>query len=336
MSDDGSHLRNGREPFVSVVTPFYNTERYLAECIESVLAQSHRNFEYILADNCSTDGSLAIARRYAAMDSRIRVVTHSEFVDQIPNYNRAIRYIARESRYCKVVQADDWIYPDCIERMVACAEEHPEVGIVGCCFVAGEQVAGHGLPFDRNVFDGREVCRTRLLRGHTYFGSPTNLLYRADIVRRRDPFYPEGVQNADTAVCFEILADAAFGRVPQILANLRRNPGSKSQRLHELGAGDLADYLLFERYGPRFLGPEELRERRASLEKTYLRSLARASLRRPGREYWTFHEQAMRSIGRRIPKLRVALHVADYVADKVLNPRRSLESLLERRRRRLE
>ena len=72
-------------PLVSVITPFYNTARYLAECIESVLDQTFRDFEYLLVDNASTDGSLEIAQEYANRDSRIRVVHFDELVPQIPN-----------------------------------------------------------------------------------------------------------------------------------------------------------------------------------------------------------------------------------------------------------
>src|SRR5207253_3419947 len=57
-------------PLVSVVTPFYNTAKYLAQCIEGVLTQSYPEFEYILLDNCSTDGSREIAQIYARQDPR--------------------------------------------------------------------------------------------------------------------------------------------------------------------------------------------------------------------------------------------------------------------------
>ena len=59
---------------VSVVTPFYNTAAYLEECIESVLAQTYRDFEYLLVNNKSTDGSREIAARYAAKDPRLRLL----------------------------------------------------------------------------------------------------------------------------------------------------------------------------------------------------------------------------------------------------------------------
>ena len=90
------------QPLVTVVTPFYNSERYLAECIESVLLQSYSNFEYIIMDNCSTDGSGDIAETYARLDPRIRFVRCAQFLQQIPNYNRALAMISSDSKYCKI------------------------------------------------------------------------------------------------------------------------------------------------------------------------------------------------------------------------------------------
>lgn len=68
-------------PLVSFVTPFYNTEQYLEECIESVLRQTYGNWEYVLLNNCSTDKSVQIAERYARQyPDRIRLEHNSEFL----------------------------------------------------------------------------------------------------------------------------------------------------------------------------------------------------------------------------------------------------------------
>ena len=61
------------QPLISVVTPVYNTEKYLAECIASVLGQTYQNWEYVIVNNCSTDKSLEIAQRYVQEIPRIRV-----------------------------------------------------------------------------------------------------------------------------------------------------------------------------------------------------------------------------------------------------------------------
>jgi len=107
-----------QNPVVSVVTPFFNTVPYLAECIESVLAQSYSQFEYILLDNCSTDGSTEIAASYAQRDPKIRLIRCSEFLSQLANYNRALAESSNDAKYCKFVQADDWIFPECLQLMV--------------------------------------------------------------------------------------------------------------------------------------------------------------------------------------------------------------------------
>lgn len=319
----------GDTPFVSVVTPFYNTAAYLAECIESVLRQDYPSFEYILADNCSTDGSLAIAERYAAEDPRIRVLTHAEFIDQDANYNRALGYISPSSRYVKIAQADDVLMPDCLTEMVRVAASNPSVGIVGCCFITGDALAGHGLPFDREVFSGSEACRTRLLKGGTYFGSPTCLLYRADIVRAKVPFYPPGETNADTVACFQILEKSDFGRVRQILCNLRRGNPSVSDTLRRNGAAAFLNYALVERFGPAFLTTDELVERRKVLRDVYLTLLSRALPLRRNKEFWQFHRDALATLGERLPAGAVAWRFVGYLLQKLTNPGQVLTSLQE-------
>jgi glycosyltransferase involved in cell wall biosynthesis len=67
----GERVSSREEPLVSVVTPVYNGEEFLAECIESVLAQTYSNIEYTIVNNCSTDRSLDIALSYAAQDGLI-------------------------------------------------------------------------------------------------------------------------------------------------------------------------------------------------------------------------------------------------------------------------
>src|SRR5882762_4604970 len=129
------------QPLVSIVTPVYNGAEFLAECIESVLAQTYQNWDYTIVDNCSTDGTGEIARRYVAKDSRIRLHENQKFLRAIPNHNNAFRHISPNSKYCKVVFGDDWIFPECIEQMVAVAEEHPSIGIVSAYALEGKKVA---------------------------------------------------------------------------------------------------------------------------------------------------------------------------------------------------
>src|SRR6184192_1386806 len=94
-------------PLVTVLTPVYNSEKYLSECIESVLAQTYENWEYIIVNNCSTDRSLEIAQGYARKDDRVRIHNNRNFVGLIENHNIAFRQLAPQSKYCKIVIFDE-------------------------------------------------------------------------------------------------------------------------------------------------------------------------------------------------------------------------------------
>jgi len=209
------------QPFVSIVTPVYNGAEYLSECIESVLNQTFQNWEYIIVNNFSTDESLEIANRYAAQDRRIRVHNNQQFLDVIANHNSALRQISPQSKYCKLVFADDWIFPECIEWMVAVAEQFPSVGIVGAYVLQGQEVRCAGLPYQTKKFDGREICRQHLLNRLYVFESANAVLYRSELIRERAAFYNEKNIHADTEACFALLKTSDFGFVHQILTYTR-------------------------------------------------------------------------------------------------------------------
>ncbi len=100
------------EPLVSVVVPVFNGATYLDECLESILRQTYTNWDCTIVDNASTDATPEIARRFAARDSRFRHQRFDDFVSAIANHNRAFELIPADSEFCKVVQADDWLYAE--------------------------------------------------------------------------------------------------------------------------------------------------------------------------------------------------------------------------------
>ena len=289
-------MNHKSQPLVSVVTPVYNAEPYLAECIESVLAQTHENWEYVIVNNCSTDRSLEIAQRYAQQDARIRIHNNEEFLKQFQNWNHAMRQISPASKYCKVVHADDWLFPECIARMVEVAEAYPLVGIVGAYRLDEDRVGLDGLPYLSTVVPGRELCRLILLGGPWVFGSPTSLLIRSDIVRSREAFYDESILHADTEVCFDILQDWDFGFVHQVLTFTRRHNESLTSFTNSFNTRRLANFMILVRYGPTYLG-SEYEERLKQAEESYYRFLARSVFGLKGREFWNFHGNELRKLG---------------------------------------
>lgn len=287
------------QPLVSVVTPVYNGAEFLAECIESVLAQTYENWEYVIVDNRSTDHSLEIAQQYAQQDARIRVHSNAEFLKQFQNWNHAMRQISPESKYCKVLHADDWLFPECIARMVKVAEAHPSVGIVSAYRLDENQVNLDGLPYPSTIVSGREICHSSLLGGlHIHvFGSPTSLLIRSAIVHGREAFYDESVIHSDTATCFDILQDCDFGFVHQVLTFTRRHNESLTSVTNLFNTRYLARFIVFLRYGPVYLSEEEYEERLEQRLENYHRFLAQGVLELKGKEFRDFHRNELERLG---------------------------------------
>jgi glycosyltransferase involved in cell wall biosynthesis len=288
------------QPFVSIVTPVYNGDKYLAECIESVLAQSYVNWEYIILDNCSTDSSMEIAQRYAAVDSRIRICRNETTLPIMQNWNTALRCINPESKYCKVVHADDWLFPSSIELMVAVAERNPSVGLVGAYRLDENHVNLDDLPFSNTVFSGREICRKRLLGGQDLFGSPTSLMYRADLVRSKKDFYNTANLHADTEVCFDLLRETDFGFVYQVLSYTRRHNESESSLTRIINTHKFNHLNLALKYGPVYLTDQECAKVLTKEIKIYYRFLGKSFLmlaytRRWNviKKFWQYHSQSL-------------------------------------------
>lgn len=106
---------------VSILMTSYNREKYIAESIESVLASSFTDFELIIVDDGSTDGTVAIARSYAEKDSRIQVYVNEKNLGDYENRNRAASYA--RGKYIKYLDSDDVFYPWGLQAMVYCMEE---------------------------------------------------------------------------------------------------------------------------------------------------------------------------------------------------------------------
>jgi glycosyltransferase involved in cell wall biosynthesis len=312
-------------PLVSIVTPVHNGERYLRECIDSVLAQTYRHWHYVIVDNCSTDRTFDIATEYAARDSRIRVVRNQRFVRVMENYNNAVRQTAPHSKYCKVVAADDWLFPECLDRMVTFAEAHPTVAIVGAYQLAGTGVAFPGLPYPLQVISGTDVCRMQLLGGPYVFGTPTAVLFRSDIVRSRESFFNEANLHADDEACVEFLQHHDFGYVHQILTFRRTDEGSLTSLSRRLNTSAPGLLLLLVKHGHKYLTSEELDRRIGEVLRKYYRDLGTDLLKCRDRTYWRYHRGKLAELGYPLSKVRVAAAAVAVAADLLLNPKRSLE-----------
>jgi glycosyltransferase involved in cell wall biosynthesis len=324
---------SSKGPLVSVITPVYNGAAYLEECIESVLAQTYTHFDYVIVDNCSTDGTGAIAERYASKDSRIRVYHNEELLPIIANHNRAFKLISPSSKYCKVVSGDDWIYPECLARMVELAEANPSVGLVGSYQLAGGEkwyLKTYGLPYSSNVVPGHEIGRAHLLGTLDVLGNPTSSLYRADLVRRTDSFYPNPTAEADVSGCFECLKVSDFGFVHQVLSFERRHPGQITNTSVSLEAYFTSKISDLHSYGPFFLEPREREKRIEALLKEYYEKLALYAIHFRDKDFWNYTKRRLREVGVPFSGARLAKAISAKALDLLLNPKDTSERFLRR------
>jgi glycosyltransferase involved in cell wall biosynthesis len=317
------------EPLVTVLTPVYNGADYIARCIDSVLAQTYQNFEYIIVNNCSKDGTLEIARSYAQKDSRIRVHDNDKFVGVIENHNNAFKMMSTPSKYCKVVSADDWLYPTCLQEMVALAEANPTVALVGTYMLAGKQIHNTGLEYDKKVVNGREICRATLLGGPYIFGAPTSLLYRSDVVRKAREFYPNPNPHSDTTACYQVLEHWDFGFVHQVLAGAQVH--SESQTSRSIKYGTIRRALIADtvRFGPVYLKPDELKDRLEHLMHYYYQWLIGALVTNRGDpKFWPTQRAELEEVGLGVKYSKLASAVVQKSLDALLQPQAAVQKLM--------
>jgi hypothetical protein len=117
-------------PKISVICIFYNAEKYFVEAIDSVLAQSVEDFEFILADDGSTDSSTSIAKSYAARDPRVRHIEHEGHVNRGMSATRNLGLAAAQGEFIAFIDADDVWEPRKLEEQLAVFSAHPQLAMV--------------------------------------------------------------------------------------------------------------------------------------------------------------------------------------------------------------
>lgn len=316
---------------VAVLTPVYNGEPFLQECIDSVLAQTHRNFQYLIVDNCSTDRSLEIAESAAARDSRITVVSSEEHVGVIQNWNRSMKYLNKQSKYIKFVHADDWLYPTCIESMVKVADANDNVALVSAYRLEENRVTLDKLPAEAPLIPstpgftmaGRSVAKAILLERASVLGSPSSVLMRADDLADTSRFYDEDYLHADKDAALRLFAERDFGFVRQVLVFTRRHNESVSSRANVFDTRRQENLLLLQKYGPEFLSGEEFRFAWKRELRDYYDFMASNIATGKSEEFWMSHKDNLQKAGTTLSRLRLA----EAILRRWMNPLMAVKTL---------
>lgn len=208
-------------PKVSVIIPVYNTEKYLRECLDSVMNQTLKDIEVICVDDGSTDGSLAILREYEAKDSRVIVLSQEN------KGLSAARNAAMErahGKYVDFVDSDDSILPDLLEKTVTLAEDQALDIVAFDNEIIFEREGLRKLSFcDMDEFTPVETGTAYLKRAknmHTLFIPGWSKLVRRGLLEENKICFPEGIIHEDELYTLLIYIHAK--RVTQIPKKLYR------------------------------------------------------------------------------------------------------------------
>jgi glycosyltransferase involved in cell wall biosynthesis len=173
-------------PRVSVVVPTFNNADFVEATVESILAQTFTDFELLISDHTSTDGTWERLARFAS-DSRVRLWRTPAGGGAPANW-AAVTDAAR-GEFVKLVCGDDLLYPTCLQEQVHAMDAHPTVTLA-CCRrdlidAHGRVImGGRGMTRIRGFHDGRAAIRRTVRVGTNIFGEPASvLLRRADLVQ---------------------------------------------------------------------------------------------------------------------------------------------------------
>ncbi len=219
-----------KAPVVSVVMAVYNGERYLTQAIESVLAQTYADFEFIIIDDASQDGSWEMIRRFE--DKRIVAIRLERNGGQTAALNRGLR-IAR-GEFIARLDADDVALPNRFKEQGAFLEQHRDIAVIGC---AQQIMDANGRVYARRSFP----TDPDMVKAGLITSSPLSwyVISHPTVMGRKSVFlemggYDERFRIAqDYALWSKIIAKYRIGNLDSVGVQYRFHPGSLSQ--HNLG-----------------------------------------------------------------------------------------------------
>lgn len=214
---------------VAIGVPVYNGGKYLRDCLDSIFNQTYTNWECVISENQSKDNSLEIAEEYVKKDPRFKIYRCPEHVGHVENWNNTWLHSNPEAKYFKMVQADDMILPECLEKYLALLEKHPEVGVASSYRLNSIYVDQGGLDiFEGNVYDGKRILYDQLTRKIDISGTNTTLIFSVEHLRKiaDETGIFHGRYHVDTELFYEMANNSKVGFVFQVLTYTRRHESS--------------------------------------------------------------------------------------------------------------
>lgn len=221
-------MRSSTSPTISVGMPVYNGARYLREAIDCVLAQTFGDFELIISDNASTDGTEAICRDYAKRDTRIVYIRNEQNIGAAGNYNQLFH--RSTAPYFRWFNSDDLSSPLLHEKCLAVLEAHPQASMA---YGKTDIVDGQGQlieHYDDNLDLRQPAAAQRLVEFFRVVGL-TNAIYG---LIRRSALSRTGLMGngrfpaADTILMAELAIQGTIIEIPEMLFSRRMHEQASS------------------------------------------------------------------------------------------------------------
>lgn len=238
-----------KRPGISVIVPVYNAQRTLPRMVGCILDQTFSDFELLLIDDGSTDGSLVLCRKLSQKDARIRVF---ESIHSGPAVTRNLGIMKSRGRYLAFFDADDYVELDMLEELYTSAITTKSDLVVCGYFVEGyrQEVLTYSQPIflpDTIVYTNPEVKKyvIRAFQGPLFY-SPCNKLYRKDIIIRESLYMPPGIDlGEDMLFNLQYLANVNTMSVMQhcLYHYIQHEDGSLTTKFHENKADIMANWM---------------------------------------------------------------------------------------------
>jgi glycosyltransferase involved in cell wall biosynthesis len=219
----GPLTNNRHQPLVSIIMPVYNARKFVGASIESILKQTEDNFEFLIIDDCSTDGSAEIIRKYAIRDKRIRFFQNKTNVGLVKSLNTLLpktrgKFIAR-------MDADDISLPNRLAAQVEFLEANPDIV---ACGGQEEIIDDQGtVRADKFFPTDSRTCYNMIT--NIMVIQPPLLMARGTVMRKLR--YDNHIfKNDDISMHFKLLTKGNFSNVSEIIFQYRQLPNSLTHR----------------------------------------------------------------------------------------------------------
>ncbi len=216
-------------PKVSVCLPVYNGALYLEDAIESILCQTLEDFELIIVDDCSSDGSREIIADYARQDKRIVKAFNENNVGLFANYNRCLEQA--QGDFIKPFAQDDLLHPTLLEKSSIVLSTEPSVNLVSChrrsIDAAGQLLRADDLVASADAFpcdqlvEGKTVVRKCLFPVVNFIGEPSTVMFRR--TNLGSGFDQRFHHIGDLEYWLRLLMDGNYYHISEVLCNFRRH-----------------------------------------------------------------------------------------------------------------